>query len=180
MWCTIRWGADPLRLDEIYDDALELGLRGRTSLTDTLYAMRDSMAGQPRAAHYDGESSSRQWCWTHSRDVQQCHREDLGCTGETFTLHDPVGEAAVTAAEGGDPATRAHRELIHLVKLYQRTAERIVQLSSEFQPRKHTDYERAGIGYCACGKYCDGTSSNRLRVGQCPACAVRHYRRTTA
>lgn len=36
--------------------------------------------------------------------------------------------------------------------------------------------ERAGIGWCACGAYMDGTSSKRLRNGVCPACDQRERR----
>jgi hypothetical protein len=36
--------------------------------------------------------------------------------------------------------------------------------------------ERAGIGHCGCGRYCDGQASNRLRNGLCPACVQRDRR----
>lgn len=37
--------------------------------------------------------------------------------------------------------------------------------------------ERAGVGRCDCGRYCDGTATNRLRSGRCPACDQRDRER---
>lgn len=36
--------------------------------------------------------------------------------------------------------------------------------------------ERAGIGWCACGRRCDGKGSDRLRNGQCPGCDQKERR----
>src|SRR4051812_37354837 len=143
--------------------------------------MRDEMAGQPRAASYDNSGGSHQWCWTHERDVTMCHRVDLDCTGETFTLHDPAGEAAV----GDDPASADHREFMRCIQSAQRSADRATRILAKYQPRTE-DVERVAVGRCSdCPRYCDGTRGNRLTSYKggdpvCPACRARLDRRVVA
>lgn len=166
-----------MRLDTINDDTSELALRIGTVLTERLLAMRDEMIGQPCARDYDRDINSTQWCWVHERNVRACHRDDLGCTGETITAHDPTGEAAVA----NDPA-REHRRLLerHLLAAHN-ALEQATTILTLYAPARLV-IDRAGIGSCTdCHLYFDGQGGKRLSSYKggdlvCPACRARRDR----
>jgi hypothetical protein len=146
-------------ITEIAEDVTELATRITVALPERLHAIRAEMAGQPRAARYDTGGVSHQWCWTHERDVDQCQREDLDCTGETFVLHDPTGEAATLAAMGADPASRDRRDLERHLRAAQRVLNQATDIMARYSPAR-PDIPRAGIGTCTdCHRYFDGTTA---------------------
>lgn len=75
----------------------------------TIEAALANTAPGPRAQQCDRTGGSTVvWCDDHERDVTQCHRHDLACTGVPLVHHaDPTGDTATSA----DPAARQHRQL---------------------------------------------------------------------
>lgn len=167
-----------MRLDTIAADNANLSAGIVSVLPDRLIRMRDEMNGQPRAAHLEPSGGSQQWCWTHEREVRQCHDEDLDCTGETFTLHDPTGEAAV----GHDAASSDHRELQRHMATANRSLDRVARILAKYEPVR-TISDRNGIGSCSdCHRYFDGARDNRISSykGGDPVCAACRARRDRA
>lgn len=109
-----------------------LATRGRDGHTP-LERIRDSLAGQPRAASYDGagRGGSRLWCWTHERDLHRCQRDGLDCTGEAIEVTDPTGEAAI----GHDPAAVDLRNLGRLAAQLRRDVEAVADIVARYQLR---------------------------------------------
>lgn len=82
-----------------YEADIELLTRLSNALPGALREAAE--LGSPlRGASYDGVmvtgGRSVLWCWVHEREIRQCLRSDLGCSGESVTVSDPTGEAAVT------------------------------------------------------------------------------------
>lgn len=166
-----------MKVTDIAEDIAELATRIANQLPERLYAMRTEMAGQPRAARYDSGGVSHQWCWTHERDVDQCHRDDLDCTGETFVLHDPTGEAAV----GYDKAQIDRDNLERHLCTAHRVLDRVVDILVCYAPAR-PDIPRAGVGTCCdCHRYFDGRNG-KLSVykGTDPVCTACRARRDRA
>jgi len=94
--------------------------------------IRDSLAGHPRAASYDGaRPGPRPWCWTHERDLARCQRDGLLCTGEVVEVHDPTGEAAI----GGDPAAADLKALGRLAAQLRRDTEAVADILARYGKR---------------------------------------------
>lgn len=167
------------RLDHQLNDAAERLTRCTYALPDALHSLRDQLV-PIRAANYDPSTqSSLQWCWRHQRDVRECERADQMCTGETFAIHDPTGEAAVTA----NPARSNLRRIGQLIGAIARFSDELEGRIAATRPAVVSN-DRAGIGTCdGCGHYCDGVKDNRLRpVGDqrmCNRCRMRQVRRVS-
>lgn len=77
---------------------LEMLLRVAGSLRQALDVAAE-LAHPLRGTDYDrvvvGGGRSVTWCWQHQREVSRCRRHDLDCCGESVTIGDPTGEAAV-------------------------------------------------------------------------------------
>lgn len=152
-------------------------------LPSRLRAMRDSMAGQPAAQHFEPVRSGHATlhCWVHERDLNECAKAELSCSGEAIDHHDPTGEAAVNAAMGGDPAANDHRALQRHLAAAGRELDAALTIMRRYEDAKLT-IDRAGIGLCAeCRRYCDGRAGSRLsayRGGDliCAACRARRDR----
>lgn len=161
-----------MRLDDAFQDATERTLRLSLNFRDLLYTMRDAMAGQPIAQHYEVVASGRSevWCWRHERPVLKCQQEAELCTGEAIDVNDPTGEAAVNY----DRARADHRQLSRDVRTLGNIIDRLERLQLRYTDAKITN-DRAGIGTCEdCHRYADG---RKLRLSCykggpiiCPAC----------
>lgn len=164
-----------MRLDDSLEASAERLLRCNLALPNVLLNLRDGMTGL-RGTSYDHNGGSRQWCWDHGCWVNECHRDDRDCSGETIEVHDPTGEAAVNA----NPARLKHRKLSRLARIIDKATLEYENIVASEQPARLV-VERAGIGVCdGCGHYCDGVKDNRLRpVGEqrmCNRCRVRYSR----
>lgn len=172
-----------MRLDDqsnrIAADAVQLDL----ILAARLHSMRDAMAGQPGAQHFEVVRSGRQvlHCWVHERDVAQCQRAGLDCDGESMDVHDPTGEAAI----GSNPAGADHRQLSKHLKTVEHHLDAALKLLAKYEPQRVV-VDRAGIGTCTdCHRYFDGTKGQRLSTYKstgdpvCPACRARRDRANT-
>jgi len=117
-------------------------LRAARGLDERLEMMRNGLAGQPRAAHYDGDvitgGRNVTWCWLHERDVYSCHAARLLCAGESITVADPTGEAAVN----GDRVARDRREIDKHVAALDAHAQALDALLSAYTARAATSDER--------------------------------------
>lgn len=98
----------PGALQALAQETTESLDRCQPRLADAIAAAEADRPGT-RAATYDGIPGQRStpWCWTHEREVKECHRHTLACTGESITVSDPTGEAALRP----DPTERAMSEL---------------------------------------------------------------------
>lgn len=109
------------------------------STTDVLARIRDQMTtGLVSGGSGGGDGRSILWCWRHEREVATCHRHDLSCTGETLTVSDPVGEAAVTPDRAAQDLARIER----LVDRHLRDADELVRILHGYRLRPPTDKER--------------------------------------
>lgn len=177
-----------MKLTDIADDAAELLTRIASALPERLYAMRDAMAGQPGAQHFEPVRSQATslWCWTHEREVHRCHAEGDNniCTGETILLADPTGEAAVRF----DQARKDRAEIEKHLRAAHRAADRATTILAAYQSARAIS-DRAGIGECTdCHDYFDGDKGRRITAyGKdgtndpvCTACRTRRDRRRVA
>lgn len=92
------------------------------------------------------------------------------------TTSDPTQNAAFRELEHPDPNAE---QLILLSSEAGRAFDAVVTLESRLiriATDRVTEPEKAGIGWCHCGRYCDGSASSRLRNGQCPACDQKERR----
>lgn len=121
--------------------ASHLTQRDRNGYT-VLDRIRLCMSGHPRAASYDsagGRSAGQVWCWTHERDVNRCHADELDCTGEAVTVTDRTGETAI----GSDTAAQDMRRANHLARILASSAEQLADLLARYpEPRAASAWER--------------------------------------
>ena len=81
----------------LLDETLADVTHARQLLDGSLGLIDDSLAGHPRAIHYDTDgATSRLWCFVHERDHARCEYEGLACGGTPVTGSDPTGNAATT------------------------------------------------------------------------------------
>lgn len=104
-----------------------------------------------------------------------------GGAGQKGGHGDPAGELGAALADG-----TVNDVLMLIAGRLTASYDAVYQaaLTAEYLTRTATtaarvDNQRAGIGACDCGRYCDGTPANRLRLGICPACQ-QHQRRNRA
>lgn len=126
-------------------DGLELWDRAVTHITtsDVLDRIHDQQTtGLVTGSSDHSASRSVMWCWTHSRELHQCHRDDDcdhgACRAESIAANDPTGEAAVRP----DRASAHLDELERLAKRLCADGERIVRILADYQLRPATDKER--------------------------------------
>lgn len=88
---------DPELLEQ-YERDLELLTRVSNALPGALREAAE--LGSPlKGASYDGVmvagGRTVMWCWSHETEVSRCHHIGRECSGESLTVSDPTGEAAV-------------------------------------------------------------------------------------
>lgn len=126
-------------------DGLELWDRAVTAITtsDVLNRIHDQQA-TGLVTGSSGHSGSRtvMWCWTHSRELHQCHRDpdcDHGaCRAESIAANDPTGEAAVRPDRASDHLD----ELARLADRLRSDGERITKILASYQRRPADERER--------------------------------------
>lgn len=161
-----------MRLDSALAHTVDNLLKVSPQFARHLLELRDSMAGQPGAQHFEATRSFRaeSWCWRHERPLTVCHRADELCTGESIPVNDPTGEAAVS----NDPARAEHKELSKLILRMERDSNRLLDMIRARSDARPVS-DRGGIGECSdCHRYCDGRSlrlsAYRGTEPVCPAC----------
>lgn len=131
-----------MRLDDQLDRALEDALRARHALPEVLRTMRDSMPGQPGAHVYDavvvGGGRTLVWCWDHEREVRLCHKANEPCMGESVTIADQTGEAAVE----DDEVFADHKATQKDIAALAHHADRLVRRFANYKKRAATEKER--------------------------------------
>lgn len=131
-------------------------------LPAVVHVMRDSMAGQPRAAasHREGDDGdadgdrarARLWCATHERSMAQCEATDLDCSiDRDRQISDPTGVAAV----GHDQAAVDLGHLRHLLGQLTATTVRLVALAEAYpteavERQQLSGDDEVGTVYCVC------------------------------
>lgn len=96
--------------------------------------------------------------------------------GPKNSVSDPTGNAATADDDLREQWTLLSVELGQWFDTNVALESRVSRLTRDAV----VENERAGIGWCECGRYCDGADSNRLRSLQCPACSAKTYRQKTA
>lgn len=102
---TIRAGFDDVAelATRLSVTASTLGTDGMDPLSRITWEQSDGL----KAASYGSSGHARMWCWYHERDLSQCHKDSLGCSGERIDKKDPVGDSAITP----DSAARDRRAI---------------------------------------------------------------------
>ena len=102
---TIRAGFDDVAelATRLSVAASTLGTDGMDPLSRITWEQSDGL----KAASYGSSGHARMWCWYHERDLSQCHKDALACSGERIDKKDPVGDSAITP----DSAARDRRAI---------------------------------------------------------------------
>ena len=102
---TIRAGFDDVAelATRLSVAASTLGTDGMDPLSRITWEQSDGL----KAASYGSSGHARMWCWYHERDLSQCHKDSLACSGERIDKKDPVGDSAITP----DSAARDRRAI---------------------------------------------------------------------
>lgn len=126
-------------------DGLDLWTRAVTHITtsDVLARIHDQQTtGLVTGSSDHSASRSVMWCWTHSRELHRCHRDDDcdhgTCRAESIQVTDPTGEAACTP----DKASAHLDELGRLAQRLRTDGERIIRILADYQLRPATERER--------------------------------------
>lgn len=137
-----------------------------TSDMDALAAQLERTARILRSKGHEALRRAKDW-------ATPLHSATPGGRGKGH-VSDPTGTTATS--DFPDPN---REELILLTSEAGRAFDAVTTIESRVM-RIATDAvienQRAGIGFCSCGRYCDGTPSNRLRNDACPACDQKYRR----
>jgi len=125
------------------EDAAELLTRLTAAVPLRWAALVDALSGQPGAQDYGGGvggPGSVVVCDAHDRDIAECQRQDLFCTGHPIPARtDPTAAAAVS----GDPAGRDMADFRRASQRVLRDAEVMVRILERYGARPANAYERS-------------------------------------
>ncbi len=92
--------------------------------------------------------------------------------GQRNGVSDPTGNAAERFDPLRDEWSLLSAELVNGYVAAVAIESRVSRLTRDAV----VENGRAGIGFCECGRYCEGTQRNRLSMGRCPSCAERYIK----
>lgn len=148
-----------MKTQRIADDVTELATRISVHLPQYLPALRDAQRGQPGAQQY-------------------------GMVHSSGHIGDPTFEAAEARYERKDQAAIDEAELRRHLNIALVALHRAHKILEAYNARLVVN-DRAGIGRCTCGRYCDGKDvrlTNYKGTGDlvCPACRASRDRAAVA